>query len=89
MLRNKLVRAAAAGGLIVGAMIPASSALAVYGEPEPGSSGVDNGGAGDPGDSGTLPLTGGDVIQLSLIGGALAIGGTVLVRSNRRKAIAG
>jgi LPXTG-motif cell wall-anchored protein len=89
MLRNKLVRAAAAGGLVVGAMIPASSAFAVYGEPEPGSSGVDNGGAGDPADSGTLPLTGGDVIQLSLIGGALAIGGTVLARSNRRKAIAG
>ncbi len=84
MRRNNLVRAAAVSGLILGSMIPASSAFAQYGEPDPGSGGADNGGSGN-GDGGSLPLTGGDVLQLSLIGGGLALGGTVLVRSGRRK----
>ena len=86
MLRSKLVRAAAAGGLIVGSLIPAGAAFAQYGEPDPGSGGADNGGAGT-GDSGSLPVTGADIIGLTAIGGALALGGTVLVRSGRRKSV--
>jgi hypothetical protein len=88
MLRNKLVRAAAAGGLIVGVLVPATSAFAVYGEPDPGSGGADNGVASDPGDGGSLPLTGGDVLGLTMVGGALAFGGTLLARNSRRKAVA-
>jgi LPXTG-motif cell wall-anchored protein len=84
MLRSKLVRTAAAGGLIVGSLIPASAAFAQYGEPDPGSGGADNGGDGN-GDPGSLPVTGGDILGLTAIGGALALGGTVLVRSGRRK----
>jgi LPXTG-motif cell wall-anchored protein len=86
MRRNKLVRAAAAGGLIVGALLPAGTAFAQYGEPDPGSGGADNGGSGNS-DDGTLPLTGGDALQLTLIGGGLALGGTILVRSGRRKGV--
>jgi LPXTG-motif cell wall-anchored protein len=87
MLRSKLVRAAAAGGLVVGSLIPASAAFAVYGEPDPGSGGADNGGSGNGGDGGSLPVTGGDIAGLTLVGGALALGGTVLVRSGRRKSV--
>ena len=38
--------------------------------------------------SGSLPFTGGDVAGMALIGIGLAAGGTVLVRSNRRRAAA-
>lgn len=85
MLRNKLVRAAAAGGLVVGSLIPAGAALADYGSPDPGSGGADNGGSGNAESNGNLPVTGGDIIGLAAIGGALALGGTVLARSGRRK----
>ncbi len=88
MLRSKLVRAAAAGGIVAASMVPASAAFGIYGEPDPGSGGADNGGAGtsDSGDGGSLPITGGDAIGLTLLGVSLAAGGTVLVRSGRRKA---
>ena len=38
--------------------------------------------------SGSLPFTGGDVAGMALIGAGLAVGGTVLVRSNRRRSAA-
>lgn len=85
MFRSKLIRAAAAGGLVVGSLIPAGAAFAVYGEPNPGSGGADNGGAGNSDSEGNLPLTGGDILGLTAIGGVLALGGTVLMRSGRRK----
>lgn len=37
----------------------------------------------------TLPVTGGDIIGLTLLGGGLVAGGVVLVRRSRRTAVVG
>ncbi len=88
MLRSKLVRITAAAGIVAGSMIPAGAAFGVYGDPgsgDPGSGGADNPGGSESGDS--LPFTGGDIVGLTLIGGGLALGGTLLARSGRRRAV--
>lgn len=90
-MKRTIVRLLAVGGITAAAMIPAAAAHATYGQP-----GGNGGGSGDPGSSssgqgsgsGTLPFTGGDVVGITLIGAGLAAGGTVLVRTNRRRAIA-
>jgi hypothetical protein len=93
-IRTRILRLAAAGGIVAGVAMMPSVAFADcnnYGGGSCGSassaptptSGVDSQTSND----GTLPFTGGDVVGLSLIGiGALA-GGTALVRSGRRKAV--
>ncbi len=90
-MKTKLLRVLAVGGIAAAAIVPATAAGAVYGQP-----GGNSGGSGDPGSSasgnsggsGTLPFTGGDVVGISLLGAGLAAGGTVLVRMNRRRAAA-
>ncbi len=88
MRKNKMVRFATAGALVVGSLIPAGVAFAEYGDPDTGTEGTDPGNEETSGsESGGLPVTGGDIFVMTTIGGALAIGGTVLVRSGRRKSV--
>jgi hypothetical protein len=94
-VRTRILRIAAAGGIVAGAaMLPTSAFAADCNNYGGGSCGTESTavipttavkhGASS---GGTLPFTGGDVVGLSLIGiGALA-GGTALVRSGRRKAV--
>jgi LPXTG-motif cell wall-anchored protein len=90
-MKSKALRLMAAGGLMAAVLMPAAAANAVYGGG--GTSG--QGGSTDPGttstsseSTGTLPYTGGDVLELSVIGAGLAAGGFVLIRANRRRAAA-
>jgi hypothetical protein len=93
-IRTRILRFAAAGGIVAGvAMLPGvafadcnnyggGSCGSVSSVPTP-TSAV----SAQTSNDGSLPFTGGDVVGLSLIGvGALA-GGTALVRSGRRKAV--
>ena len=100
VMKTKLLRLAAAAGCVAATMIPAGAAHAVYGQPGGSGNGPsgDTGGqstasdaAGNPGvgsSSGTLPFTGGDVAGATLVGVALAAGGTALVATTRRRRIA-
>lgn len=92
--RATALRLLAAGGVAVGMMLPATAFAedtCPYGTGNCGptdTSGGDPGSntAGDPdGNGGNLPFTGGDVIGLALIGAGAVAGGTVLVRSGRRR----
>jgi hypothetical protein len=93
-VRTRILRFAAAGGIIAGAaMLPAHAFAACnsYGGGNCGSASStptpSQGVSAQTSNDGSLPFTGGDVVGLSLIGvGALA-GGTALVRSGRRKAV--
>ena len=92
-IRTRILRFAAAGGIIAGvAMLPGHAfASCSYG------SGNCGGGSSVPtpttavsaqtSNDGSLPFTGGDVVGLSLIGIGAVAGGTALVRSGRRKAV--
>ena len=93
-IRTRILRFAAAGGIVAGAALLPVRAFAAC----PDYAGGNCGGvssvpaattavSAESSGSGSLPFTGGDVVGLSLIGiGALA-GGTALVRSGRRKAV--
>ena len=90
-MKTKLLRVLAVGGIAAAAIVPATAAGAVYGQPGGHSGGSGDPGStssGDPSGSGTLPFTGGDVVGITLLGAGLAAGGTVLVRMNRRRAAA-
>jgi hypothetical protein len=90
-MKGKVLRIVAAGGCVVASMLPAAAAHADYGQPGggTGSSGGGTSSQGTGSDGGSLPFTGGDVIGAVILGAGLAAGGTVLVRANRRRAIAG
>jgi hypothetical protein len=96
VMARRLSRLIATGGIVAATVLAPSAAFGqAYGG---GDNNTDSGG-GDPGgssstgtnggDSGdTLPFTGGDVLQFTLIGvGALA-GGTALVRAGKRRVVA-
>jgi cyanophycinase-like exopeptidase len=95
-LRSRILRMAAAGGIIAGAaMLPAYA----YAAGDCPNYGGGNCGAestavvpttavkANTSNEGTLPFTGGDVVGLSLIGIGAVAGGTALVRSGRRKSV--
>ena len=95
-LRIRILRMAAAGGIIAGAaMLPVHAYAAGdcpnYGG---GNCGTESTAVvpttavkADTSSEGSLPFTGGDVVGLSLIGIGAVAGGTALVRSGRRKAV--
>jgi hypothetical protein len=93
-VRTRILRMAAAGGIVAGAaMLPVPAFAADCNNYGGGSCGTESTAvvpttAGQRGTSsgGTLPFTGGDVVGLSLIGIGAVAGGTALVRSGRRKA---
>ena len=94
-VRTRILRMAAAGGIVAGAaMLPVHAFAADCNNYGGGSCGTEStvvvptsAAQHETSSSGTLPFSGGDVVGLSLIGiGALA-GGTALVRSGRRKAV--
>jgi hypothetical protein len=98
-LRTRILRMAAAGGIIAGAaMLPVyayASECNNYGggncgtestvvvPTTAGKTAVKHGTS----NQGTLPFTGGDVVGLSLVGIGAVAGGTALVRSGRRKSV--
>ena len=93
-IRTRILRFAAAGGIVAGvAMLPVR-AFADCNDYAGGNCGSASSAptqtsavSAATSNDGSLPFTGGDVVGLSLIGiGALA-GGTALVRSGRRKAV--
>jgi len=95
--RAKALRLLAVGGILVGvSMVPAiayadGGDVNSYGgggnnpvvSSDPGSTAK----AADPATSDSLPITGGDVIGLALIGAGALVGGAVLVRGGRRKTV--
>jgi hypothetical protein len=95
-MHAKALRLLAAGGVVAAVMLP-SAAMAqdvgTYGggNNHPGGSQSGNGSnsAGSNSATGTtggsLPFTGGDVVGLALIGAGAIAGGTVLVRSGRKR----
>jgi hypothetical protein len=93
-LRIRILRMAAAGGIVAGAaMLPSVNAFAECNNYGGGSCGTENTSvvpttkvSADTSNDGSLPFTGGDVVGLSLIGIGAVAGGTALVRSGRRKA---
>jgi hypothetical protein len=93
-LRIRILRMAAAGGIIAGAAMLPGRAFAECNNYAGGSCGTESTGAvpttkvgaESTNQDGNLPFTGGDVVGLSLIGIGAVAGGTALVRSGRRKA---
>jgi hypothetical protein len=94
-IRSRILRFAAAGGIIAGAaMLPAHAFAANctnYGGGDCGSASTvvtpSTAVSAQTSNDGSLPFTGGDVVGLSLIGIGAVAGGTALVRSGRRKAV--
>ncbi|MDQ1495273.1 MAG: hypothetical protein QOG69_1756 [Actinomycetota bacterium] len=94
-LRTRILRMAAAGGIIAGAaMVP----VYAYADECPNYGGGNCGTEStaivpttavkaNTSSQSTLPFTGGDVVGLSLIGIGAVAGGTALVRSGRRKSV--
>lgn len=86
-LGRRALRVAAAGGIVLGALAPATVAFAAdYPSGTTGST-------GDPGsevaantttNSSTLPFTGGDVAGLAAIGAGAAVAGVVMVRHSKK-----
>jgi hypothetical protein len=95
--RTRILRLAAAGGMVAGAGVLPASAFAATCNPYGGGSCGSASSVATPtsavssrsSDNGGLPFTGGDVVGLSLIGIGAVAGGTALVRSGRRKAVGG
>jgi hypothetical protein len=93
-IRTRVLRFAAAGGILAGVAIMPAQAFAScsnYGGGSCGSASSvptpSTAVSAQTSNDGSLPFTGGDVVGLSLMGiGALA-GGTALVRSGRRKSV--
>ena len=93
-LRTRILRMAAAGGIIAGAAVLPAQAFAACNNYGGGSCGTEGTAAvpttkvsAETSNDGSLPFTGGDVVGLSLIGIGAVAGGTALVRSGRRKAV--
>jgi hypothetical protein len=94
-IRTRILRFAAAGGIIAGAAMLPASAFATCNNYGGGSCGSATSvptpttavSATTTSNDGSLPFTGGDVVGLSLIGIGAVAGGTALVRSGRRKAV--
>ena len=92
-LRTRILRMAAAGGIIAGAAVLPAQAFAECNNYGGGSCGTEGTAvvpttkvSAETSNDGSLPFTGGDVVGLSLIGIGAVAGGTALVRSGRRKA---
>jgi hypothetical protein len=92
-LRTRILRMAAAGGIVAGAAMLPVHAFAACNDYGGGSCGTENTAvvptsavSANTSNDGSLPFTGGDVVGLSLIGIGAVAGGTALVRSGRRKA---
>jgi hypothetical protein len=94
-LRTRILRLAAAGGIVAGAaMLPVHAYAAECPNYGGGNCGADSTAVvptsavrADASSEGSLPFTGGDVVGLSLIGIGAVAGGTALVRSGRRKSV--
>ena len=93
-IRTRILRFAAAGGIVAGvAMLPgvAFADCNNYGGGSCGSATSTptqtTAVSSKTSNEGSLPFTGGDVVGLSLIGIGAVAGGTALVRSGRRKAV--
>ena len=97
-MRAKALRLVAAGGVAAAVMLPGAAMAQTgcpYGSGEcnppntsGGNPGSGNSATGSEGSDsgGSLPLTGGDVVGLALIGAGAVVGGTALARSGRRRA---
>jgi hypothetical protein len=95
-IRNRILRLAAAGGIVAGAAIAmpvhAFADCNNYGGGKCGGASsvptpTTKVSAESTSPASSLPFTGGDVVGLSLIGIGAVAGGTALVRSGRRKAV--
>ena len=96
-MRAKALRLLAAGGVMAAVMLPGAAMaqdVSGYGggndhpgssSGTPGSQETESTGAQSSG--GSLPFTGGDVVGLALIGAGAVVGGTMLVKSGRKKAV--
>lgn len=90
-LRTRTLRLLAVGGLVGAVWLPSAASaqdVGVYGNGNGGGGGVSTGGSqGTPsgGGGGALPLTGGDIVGLALLGLGAVTGGAVLARSGRTK----
>jgi hypothetical protein len=95
-IRTRILRFAAAGGIVAGAAmavpVHAFADCNNYGGGKCGGvssvpTPTNKVSAQSTSPSSSLPFTGGDVVGLSLIGIGAVAGGTALVRSGRRKAV--
>jgi hypothetical protein len=94
-IRTRILRFAAAGGIVAGAAMLPGVAFADncnnYGGGSCGTASSvpvpSTAVSSQTSNDGSLPFTGGDVVGLSLIGIGAVAGGTALVRSGRRKAV--
>jgi hypothetical protein len=95
-IRTRILRFAAAGGIIAGAAmavpVHAFADCSNYGGGKCGAASsvptpTTKVSAASTSPDSSLPFTGGDVVGLSLIGIGAVAGGTALVRSGRRKAV--
>jgi hypothetical protein len=95
-IRTRILRFAAAGGIIAGAAmavpVHAFADCNNYGGGKCGAASsvptpTTKVSAASSSPDSSLPFTGGDVVGLSLIGIGAVAGGTALVRSGRRKAV--
>jgi hypothetical protein len=86
---GRALRVAAAGGIVLGVLVPASAAFATASYPSGGTSGNTT----DPGSqvaastatkSSSLPFTGSDVTGLAVIGAGAALAGVVMVRQSKK-----
>jgi hypothetical protein len=93
-IRTRILRFAAAGGIVAGAAMLPVRAFADCNNYGGGKCGSESSAptpttkvsAESTSPTSSLPFTGGDVVGLSLIGIGAVAGGTALVRSGRRKA---
>jgi hypothetical protein len=92
----RALRLIAAGGVAAAVMLPgvahADTTSCSYASTNCGSSqGTQSSGSSSgnstSSDGSSLPFTGGDVVGLALIGAGAVVGGTVLVRSGRRRTV--
>jgi len=92
-LSTRMLRVAAASGIVLGVLAPGAAAFAVDypgGGTPPSNPTTDVGGTEVKGvqvsKGSSLPFTGGDVAGLAAIGsGAAAVGGLLVMRSRRRR----
>ncbi len=91
-LSTRLLRVAAASGIVLGVLAPGAAAFAAdypNGGTPPSNHRFDPGGTEVKGvqvSKGSLPFTGGDVAGLAAIGGgAAAVGGLLVMQSRRRR----
>lgn len=86
---GRALKVVAASGIVLGALAPAAAFAAPYPEPTVPTTAAAAGSqvAGATASRSTLPLTGGDLTGLALIGVGAALAGVVMVRHSRRNRV--